>query len=330
MKQIIIVFGIWGVGKSYYCENFIKAHPEFTILNADTPIEELLKHKWVIMDYWFHNDWNANKLRKLTNPEVGVEIRVIYDDPEEITKRQIYLKENDQNVSLYSSINLYSKDLTELIYIPDAKYYYKENEITFEEFKLKIYESRKPYSKEQIANHIEWMKATKGYDWEYHDMDFPYGFKIGREGYSRNKQEWEILKDLVDWKGKRVVDLAGNNGYFSQEIWLKGGHPTLIDINQDVLYSSAIIARIKQMDFPIIKKDLNFGFPIGQFDIALCMNVLHHIKNQELLFDYLKNLPTILFAINKCDVDKIDKYFNFLRVLNSPKDNRVFCLVKPK
>jgi hypothetical protein len=96
------------------------------------------------------------------------------------------------------------------------------------------------------------------------------------------------------------------------------------------LYSAAIIARIKGMNFKIIKKDLNTGFPEGQFQIALCMNVLHHIKNQEGLFDYLKNLPLILFAINRSDVDKIDKYFNFIRVLNSPKENRIFCLVKPK
>jgi 2-polyprenyl-3-methyl-5-hydroxy-6-metoxy-1,4-benzoquinol methylase len=330
MKQIIIVFGIWGVGKSYYCENFIKAHPEFEICNADTPIEELAKKKWIIMDYWFNKDWNANKLRKLLNPEVRVEIRVLYDDPEEITRRQIYLKENDQNVSLYASIDLYSKDLKELIYIPDAKYFYKEKEITYEEFRIKLYENQKPYTKEKIFEHIEWMKLQKGYDWQYHEIDFPYGIKIGKEGYSRNKAEWEVIKDIYDWKNKQVADLAGNNGYFSQEIWFKGGNPTLVDIHLDVLYSASIIARIKGMDFKIIKKDLNIGFPEGNFHIALCMNVLHHIKNQELLFNFLKNIPLILFAINRQDVNKIDKYFNFIRVLNSPKENRMFCLVKPK
>jgi len=327
MKKVIIVFGIWGIGKSYYCTNFVKEHPEYIIAGAETSIDELLKNKYVIMDYYFYNDYNANKLRESLN--CPVEIRVLYDDPEIITKRQIYYKTNEQNVSCYASINLYSKDYKELIDLSTCKIFYKEKEITIEEFKNKIVENNKPYTQEKIIEHMDWMRKNEG-DPDYQDMDFSYGIKLGKEGYSRNKQEWNILKDLIDWKNKKVLELGGYHGYFSQEIWNIGGIPTLIDIEPSVLYTASIFARIKEMNFAIIKKDLNIGFPDGQYDIALCMNILHHIKNQNLLFDYLKNLPLILFAINKGDVNKIDKYFDSIRVLNSPKDNRIFCLVKPK
>lgn len=327
-KKIIIVFGVSGVGKSYYCEQFIKDNPQYNLLPATYPFEKIQQYEYVIMDYYFNNDYNANKLRQQIN--CPVEIRVLLDRPEEIAKRQILHKNNQDNVNCFTSINLYEKHLRELVNITDCYFYYQGNHVTYERYLELCHEFRKPYSVEDINKHIEWIKSQSGYDWQYHTIELPHGITIHKEGYSYNKQSWEVIKPLYNWKHKTILDLGCFHGYYCQEIYKLGGNPIGVEIHPQALYSACIFAKIKNMDFQLMKIDLNEHFPKQYADVALCLSMFHHVKNQELFLQNLSKVSNVIFEINSEDKSKITNYFNILTEIKSPKVNRIICLTTAK
>jgi SAM-dependent methyltransferase len=310
-RKVILVFGIWGVGKSWYSDKFIKENPEYILVDChsiDQFIRECKKYEYVIGDYYFINDWNAERLRK----ELGcdVEIRVLIDSPKNITYRQIFYKQHMSDVSLFSSEKLYTQDYKFLIDGQQAKW------ITLSQNGI------------SLKKHIEWMKTQTGYDYGYHEMDI-LGFHIGKEGYSTNYKEWELIKNLTDWKYKIVLDIGCFHGAFCQEAWKMDAYPIGIDIHPHALYSASIFAYLKKMDIVFIKADVNKEFPNIGANLGLCMNVLHHIKDQDFLLRKLSNIPTVIFSIKEDDINKIENYFILTKKLISPKQGRLICVATP-
>ena len=320
LEKIIIVFGMWGVGKSRYCNEFIKTHPEYVIMPATAKIKELNKHTHIIMDYYFFNDWNATELRKKTG--CPIEIRVLFDRPENIAKRQIFLKNNIDDVSVFTSINLYLDDLRHLIYAPDCVFTDGINNLSYHEF-IPLYNTFTIPTEKLIAERMKEIKNSIGYDYNYQTIDLPHGFSLGRSGYSLNTETWGLIKNWVDWNNKTVLDIGCNNGYFSQEIWLKGGNPTGIDNHADALYSASLFAFCKNMEYKLIKVDINGYIPPAisktKYDIALCLNVFQFITNTVFITDFLVNVPVVIFEVNSEDVQEIKRHFRIKTNIQSPK-----------
>ena len=42
VKKIIIIVGIFGVGKSYQCDKWIEKHPEYKLMNTTTDIDKMI------------------------------------------------------------------------------------------------------------------------------------------------------------------------------------------------------------------------------------------------------------------------------------------------
>lgn len=336
-KKVIITVGIWGVGKSRFANIWIKKHPEYVLIDThmDLPklFEEMKPHDYCIMDYYFHLDSCANKMRKELNCEI--ELIILFDKPESISYRQIFLKSSLQhsrsNVDCYASDKVYNQGF--LVILNPSKFLDGDyNEYNFEEFKEKWKEYWKPYNKEEVEKFVSEIKKKKGYDYDYHSINLPYGIKIGREGYSLNEQEWEIIKKLVDWKNKRVLDCCGFHGIFSQYIFKEGGIPTCFDISTTAVYSASIFAKMNNTRFKLYVCDINTEMPIGDYDIALLLNVFHHLKNKDFVLKNLQKYSLVIFSINKEDKPKVEKYFNIIKEKISPKcnNNRLILLTKPK
>ena len=51
---------------------------------------------------------------------------------------------------------------------------------------------------------------TLSYDKYYQDIEC-----INFIGYTKSSKTWDNIKDLVDWKDKKVADLGCFHGYFS-------------------------------------------------------------------------------------------------------------------
>lgn len=335
-KKVIIICGIFGVGKSYYCEKFVENHKEFTIVPCDTDINktigEIKKHDYVIMDYYFNSDWNANKLRK--ELKCPVMIKVLFDDPEIITGRQIFHKpmSNNSRKDCFCVYKTYMEDLRHLIRFEECVF---TNSSTMEQYLWADFKEvfRKYYERpgiDKVKKFVDKIESIQGYDKHYHHINLPWNIIIGKDNYARNEKTWMIIKDWIEWNNKKVLDLACFHGYFSQQIWMNGGYPTGCDRHPYAIHSAGIIAKMFGMDITFFHYDIDEGFPIGNYDTALLFNVFHHLKNKIEVLKRLQNYDKVIFEINETDKSEILKYFNAVKEAKSPKDNRIIMLCEAK
>jgi hypothetical protein len=151
------------------------------------------------------------------------------------------------------------------------------------------------------------------YDKFYQDVE-----SVNLTGYTKSYITWNNIKDLVDWKNKRVADLGCFHCYFSFKVAKMGADVTGFDISEDVLRTSKYINEIEGN--PIELKKWCGGEEVSsEYDVVLCLNVLHHFSN---IKEGLKNIKakTVIFETNVDLIDKIIDEFDVKRVL---KSNRV-------
>ncbi len=330
-KKVIITVGIWGIGKTHYAKKFLMKNPEYTLLHAniENNIEKIKEHEFVIMDYYFKFDYNAEKLKKELN--CPVEIIVLFDKPENISYRQIYFKGNKWIDVCKQNIDLYSYGTKELINIDECKFYdiTSKEFMNYEEFTKKFKEYQ-TYSKEQVEQFLETIKKKEGYDYNYQDIDLPYGLKLG-QGTAQNKETWELIEKWIDWDKKTVLEFGCNHGFFSRMISLLGGFPTGIDQHNDALYSACVINYMKGTPFTLMNGDLNEKLLETKFDVCLVMNVLHHINNPMKFLKKIKNICNFaVFEIKHADRYYVLSYFELIKEITSPKRDRKILLTKPK
>lgn len=330
MKNLIIVIGMWGVGKSHFCDKFIAEHPEYRLFPADARKEDFETCDYGIMDYYFHLDRNANKLQS----DLGCNIRkiVIFDTPENISYRQFILKDNFDDGSCWASINLYNVETLRSLVNPEECEYYNSTTGVFynlESFKQIFSFYLEPYTKEMIEEKVREMQNTEGLDWGYHEFDLPENVRTGKDGYARNKPSWNVIKDIMDFKGKRVLDIGCFLGYFCQEIYKLGGIPSGVDRHPHALYYASIFGKITNTKFSLHKSDVNkksLELIPGEFDVALCLSMFHHIEEKEYLLTYLNKIPQTIFEVNVTNVEEIGNVMKIVQNIDSPKDNRRILL----
>lgn len=330
-KKIVITYGCWGVGKTYFANKFIEKNPNYKLLSADLDIdkliEEIKQHKYVILDYYFNQDYNAEKL-KLAFPDI-VKIWIIFDTPEIITHRQINHKPMGFNINCWVSHDTYIKGINELIDINDCVYV-DSNMVqhSLEAFKRKLFEHWIAYKKPQVKEFLEKIELIEGYDKHYQAINLPFGFKVGKDGYSKNEETWEYIKPLIEWGGKRILDLCCFHGYFCQQIFREGAYPTGVERHKDAIYSAAVFAKMNNTRYDLYHMDLDLMWPDGKYDAVLLLNSLHHIKEQEELLRRISQIPQSIFEINHEDKSKVMKYVNIVKEINSEKGRLILLCEK--
>lgn len=167
---------------------------------------------------------------------------------------------------------------------------------------------------------LKYHLAQQTYDKNYQDievMDF--------KGYSDSIQTWENIKDIIKWKGKKVVDLGTFHGYFAFKIEDEGGEVVGLDNCQPALKTSRLIneARGGHVEF----RFWTGGQAVPKADITLGLNVLHHFADKDLSLSKIKN-PIAIFEINRPDRVVIEKYFRNIKEYPSHRQNRVILVGK--
>ena len=171
---------------------------------------------------------------------------------------------------------------------------------------------------------MDYLQA-QSYDKLYQDIDV-FDFK----GYSGSAQTWEDIKDLVNWKGKVVVDLGAFHGYFCFKIEDRGAK-TVYGLEGHPIYGNQILKTtfyIKESNGSnIILKYWNAdsGDNVVECDVVLCLNSLHHFSNQENVLSKLKCKQAI-FEVNKDQAPTVKKYFTVDKEFESHRPNRVILL----
>ncbi|MCP3684503.1 MAG: methyltransferase domain-containing protein [bacterium] len=336
-KKIIIAAGIWAVGKSYFADKFIKEHPEYRLVHASMDRErffnDIAQHEYVITDYYFNGDYNAEKLKKAM--KCAVEIIVLFERPEVTTYRQIFGKDPSpfHNVSMWVSQECYQGGLKELFNTRDCKFMDGKGMVySRSKFMAKYNDFWWPPDKEEIEEYLEGIAQKEGYDWEYHEMILPYNIKIGKEGYARNVGTWEMIQTLdIDWRWKKVLDCGCFHGYYCQKIAKEGGIVTGCDRHQDALYSAAIFSKWNNIKFNLHLCELDSDLPGDNYDVGLVLSVFHHItKQDEFMTRISERCKQVIWEINNEDRDKVLSRFKLIKEVKTPKDNRTILLTEPK
>jgi 2-polyprenyl-3-methyl-5-hydroxy-6-metoxy-1,4-benzoquinol methylase len=157
------------------------------------------------------------------------------------------------------------------------------------------------------------------YDKKYQDIEY-----IDFIGYSSSYKTWDAIKDLIDWKDKRVADLGCFHGYFSFKIARLGGKVVAMDRAPEVLATTDILNEVYGN---IIETRRWVGGELvsSDFDVALCLNVLHHFGDEE---KALKNIKS-KWAIFEVKYDQrflISQYFMAIRKIQSHRVGRILVL----
>jgi hypothetical protein len=141
---------------------------------------------------------------------------------------------------------------------------------------------------EMIRDRIE--SAPDGYDATYQDVP-----EIGFEGYSDSAGTWEQIRDLVEWKGKSVVDLGCFHGFHSFRAHASGARSV---VGMDQATQALITARaINVMGGHRVKfQHWTADDPVPPADVTLCLNALHHFPNQAATLAAIQSPLTILQA----------------------------------
>jgi len=157
------------------------------------------------------------------------------------------------------------------------------------------------------------------YDKMYQDIEY-----IEMIGYSQSFKTWQAIKGLIEWKDKKVADLGCFHGYFSFKIAELGGIVTGMDRSSIVLETTEMLNEVYGSQ--IKTKVWVGGDPIGDgFDVALCLNMLHHCGDEE---NTLKNM-TSKFAIFEVKYDQsflISQYFDIIKKVQSHRVGRIILL----
>lgn len=103
----------------------------------------------------------------------------------------------------------------------------------------------------------------------------------------RTAEQWEIIRQHIDFKGKSVIDLGCGNAEILIECAKNGAQCTGVEKNPDIIkkLSSYILP-----DVTIHNADLKRWEKVvtNQFDIAICFSVLPYLDNPSDLLKWMQ------------------------------------------
>jgi SAM-dependent methyltransferase len=158
-----------------------------------------------------------------------------------------------------------------------------------------------------------------GYDKYYQDIEY-----LDFVGYSLSYKTWSNIKDIFAWRGKRVADLGCFHGYFSFKIAKEGASVVGFDRAQEVLDTTSILNNVYGNLIELRRWEGGQVIP-SDFDIALCLNVLHHFDDPELSLLNIRS-KYCLFEINQVNTDIVERYFEIVEARNSHRPGRIIAL----
>lgn len=145
---------------------------------------------------------------------------------------------------------------------------------------------------------------------DYYAIDFgPFkNYEKAHGNHFGNVEKWDFIKGLVDWKGKKVLDLGCNAGYHSIQMALAGASVTGVDFT---LTGTANLYRLiyeylnkKNIDVKFEDKDVRDA--AGEYDIVVCLNTHYHVPDQLAFMKHVKTLAPVV--ILQGNLNKVGEY----------------------
>jgi len=161
-------------------------------------------------------------------------------------------------------------------------------------------------TKEELKKHFD----DQTYDKKYQDIEC-----LEIVGYAKSYKTWDNIKNLIDWKGKKVADLGCFHGYFAFKAAKLGAIVTGLDISETVLKTTKYINEIEG-NIINIKKWEGGEEVSSDYDVALCLNVFHHFSDKKKALENIKS-KFIIFEVNVNLLNLISEEFNIIKQVKS-------------
>ena len=158
----------------------------------------------------------------------------------------------------------------------------------------------------------------KDHDWKYQDIEI-----LNMIGYSESYKTWDRIRDLVAWKGKRVLDLGCFHGYFCFKVEDAGGLAQGLDRSAAVLRVALMINDLR--GGRVVFREWGGGDELPDCDVVLCLNVLHHFPDQDKALSRMV-CRVALFEIKEECRPAVEKYFTVKMDVGSHRSGRCILL----
>jgi 2-polyprenyl-3-methyl-5-hydroxy-6-metoxy-1,4-benzoquinol methylase len=163
---------------------------------------------------------------------------------------------------------------------------------------------------EDLKNHFD----AQTYDKKYQDIEC-----LGMIGYTESHKTWNNIKNLIDWKGKKVADIGCFHGYFAFKAAKLGAIVTGLDISETVLKTTKYINEIEG-NIITLKKWEGGDEISSDYDVTLCLNVLHHFTDKKKAIENIKS-KIVIFETNINLFDIISEKFNVIKRVKSHRSD---------
>ena len=164
-----------------------------------------------------------------------------------------------------------------------------------------------------VPNHNLLNKAWKIYTGGSRGLPY-YSLQVDGRNYRGDRPwnlYWNILKDAVDYEGRRVLELGCNVALLSIFLQTYRGAESCLAVDMPIqqlkkrgverLYVAAELTReafhvrnitIASIDFD----ERDYGQALGyDYDVVFCMNLLQRVKDREKLMAYLSHFDHVIF-----------------------------------
>lgn len=165
------------------------------------------------------------------------------------------------------------------------------------------------------------------HSWATSHADMPYQ-QIEGVGERDCDHRWAILQP--DVKGKRVLDLGCNLGYFAGRA-LREGAASVLAIDRDGAIVEAAKKLHPALDGNCVQMDLDKTLPGGEYDTCFCLSIWQHMRDgKRPLLEMLKRIPVTYWEdANLTQPDLEHLGFNVERLARSERGRNLFKL-EPK
>lgn len=147
------------------------------------------------------------------------------------------------------------------------------------------------------------------------------------EGYGERDCDvrWELMSP--DVRGKRVLDLGTNLGYFAARS-MQEGAKSVYAVDRDAAIIEAARTLHPELNGNAVQMNLDDTLPEGEFDVAFCLSVWMHLrKGKRPLLEFLKTIPVVYWEdanLTKPDFEQMG--FQVERLTRSERGRNLFKL----
>ena len=227
-----------------------------------------------ILDGWFSKyNWDPKSVLELKR-KTGRNVTIAsFFAPIESVLNQIEISRAELMQMYRQFAHMYSE-------LPEIPFSFRgsEKELTWPEYIHLMRQQTVSVSREEVMEFVSDLEALENYDRYYQTIELPYGISL--PGYERTELTWELIADLVDFRGKTVLDAGCYHGYTCRAAEDAGARRIFgLDRVPKIIENAKRIGDMWGYETSFIQADLDDFTDSVDFDIVMCLNTIQYCKN---------------------------------------------------